>query len=180
MRSGTPAAVDGGDVTLDSARGSGAPGIAVMSADAGAAVSETRPAVAESPVHPVDAGQPAPTGERGSVALDAGQVAPDARAAARTVVVAANPEQAPPSRAVAAPVVPSSPPQAKKTGELAILVKPWALVWLNGKPLNQTPYRETIPVGRYRVRLRNDDLGKDETTTVVVNADQTTTIERKW
>jgi hypothetical protein len=68
----------------------------------------------------------------------------------------------------------------KKTGELAVLVKPWALLWLNGKPMNQTPYRETIPAGRYRLRLKNDDLGKDESIVVTVSPDHTTIIERKW
>jgi hypothetical protein len=68
----------------------------------------------------------------------------------------------------------------KRTGELAVLVRPWALIWLNGKPLNQTPYRETIPVGRYYLRIKNDDLGKDESIVVTVSPDKTTVIERKW
>jgi hypothetical protein len=59
-------------------------------------------------------------------------------------------------------------------------VRPWALIWLNGKSYGQTPFRETIPAGKYRLRITNDDVGKDETTQLTVNADQTTTIQRSW
>jgi hypothetical protein len=69
---------------------------------------------------------------------------------------------------------------AKRTGELAILVKPWALIWLNGKAFGQTPFREPIAAGRYRLRLSNDDAGKDETTFITINPDQTTTVQRIW
>ena len=67
-----------------------------------------------------------------------------------------------------------------RTGELAIIVKPWAVIWLNGKRSGQTPFRTAVPVGKYRVRLVNDDVGKDETTTITVEPDKTATIERSW
>ncbi|HEX3759924.1 MAG TPA: protein kinase [Kofleriaceae bacterium] len=73
-----------------------------------------------------------------------------------------------------------SPTPVTKKGELAILVRPWAMIWLNGRELGQTPYRDTIAAGRYRVRLVNEDLGIDETTTVTVVPDRPTTIERSW
>jgi hypothetical protein len=83
------------------------------------------------------------------------------------------------ARSTAAPAsAPAS--SAVKKGELAIVVKPWALIWLNGKSLGQTPFREAIPAGRYRLRIANDDVGKDETTLVTVNPDQTTTVQRSW
>ncbi|MCW5808021.1 MAG: serine/threonine protein kinase [Deltaproteobacteria bacterium] len=66
----------------------------------------------------------------------------------------------------------------QRTGELAVYVKPWAIVWINGRNVGQTPYREKVPVGRYRVQLKNDD--KEETTFVVVTPDKTTTIQRTW
>jgi serine/threonine protein kinase len=75
---------------------------------------------------------------------------------------------------------PGSAAPAVKKGELAIIVKPWALIWLNGKAFGQTPFREAIPAGRYRLRIANDDAGKDETTLVTVHPDQTTTIQRSW
>jgi len=69
---------------------------------------------------------------------------------------------------------------AGRTGELAIIVRPWAMIWLNGKPSGQTPFRSTVPAGHYRVRLANDDAGRDEVTTVTVEPDRTATVERSW
>lgn len=54
------------------------------------------------------------------------------------------------------------------------------MIWLNGKPSGQTPFRAPVPVGRYRVRLANDDVGQNEITIVTVEPDQTSTIERSW
>jgi serine/threonine protein kinase len=104
----------------------------------------------------------------------------------------------PAPRAAAAPVQPQPPvaatppppalprrdrvivPGRARTGELAIIVKPWAMIWLNGKPSGQTPFRAPVPVGRYRVRLANDDVGQNEVTMVTVEPDRTATIERTW
>jgi eukaryotic-like serine/threonine-protein kinase len=69
---------------------------------------------------------------------------------------------------------------AVRTGELAILVRPWALIWLNGRPRGQTPFRAAVPAGRYQVRIVNDDVGQLETTIVVVEAGRTATLERSW
>jgi tRNA A-37 threonylcarbamoyl transferase component Bud32 len=84
------------------------------------------------------------------------------------------------SAAGAPAAAPPAAPSAVKRGELAIIVKPWALIWLNGRSLGQTPFREAIPAGRYRLRIANDDVGKDETALVTVNPDQTTTVQRSW
>jgi hypothetical protein len=65
-------------------------------------------------------------------------------------------------------------------GELAIIVRPWATITLNGKSAGSTPYRESIASGRYRVRIQNEDLGKDETVMITVAPAQTATIERNW
>jgi len=67
-----------------------------------------------------------------------------------------------------------------RTGELAIIVKPWAMIWLNGKPSGQTPFRGPVPAGRYRIRIANDDVGHDEITVVTVEPDRTATVERSW
>jgi serine/threonine protein kinase len=99
----------------------------------------------------------------------------------------AAPPRSPPSprpssdAAAGAPAAaPGAAAPAVKKGELAIIVKPWALIWLNGKAFGQTPFREAIPAGRYRLRIANDDAGKDETTLVTVHPDQTTTVQRSW
>lgn len=69
----------------------------------------------------------------------------------------------------------------KESGELAILVRPWAAIWLNGKAVpDGTPYRAQVPTGRYHIRIANDDLAKTETLTVTVTARKTTIVERKW
>ena len=72
------------------------------------------------------------------------------------------------------------PAPAARTGELAIIVRPWAMIWLNGKPSGQTPFRAPVRAGRYRVRLANDDAGRNEVTTVTVEPDRTATVERSW
>src|SRR5262249_20068422 len=72
------------------------------------------------------------------------------------------------------------PAPTARTGELAIIVRPWAMIWLNGKPSGQTPFRAPVPAGRYRVRLANDDAGRDEVMTVTVEPDRTAIVERSW
>ena len=84
----------------------------------------------------------------------------------------------PPSETVS-----DKPPRvdAKRTGKLTILVTPWALVWLDGKPVDQAPVVvDDVPVGRHRLRLKNENAKKDETTTVMITAGQTTTVQRTW
>ncbi len=68
----------------------------------------------------------------------------------------------------------------KGTGELVILVKPWAEIWLDSKAVGQTPYRSKVTAGRHRLRLANEDVGKDESTWITVPPNETTTIERTW
>jgi hypothetical protein len=78
---------------------------------------------------------------------------------------------------------PSSPAAEPKAGqgELVVMVTPWAAIWLNGRSLpGGTPYRTKVSVGRHRVRIANDDLRRQESLTVTVTANETTTIERTW
>ncbi|MEO7731663.1 MAG: protein kinase [Kofleriaceae bacterium] len=68
-----------------------------------------------------------------------------------------------------------------KTGNLHLLVTPWAVCWVDGEQIDQTPcILDGLPVGRYRVRLQNNVAHKDETLTAAVTAGETTTIERTW
>jgi hypothetical protein len=94
------------------------------------------------------------------------------------------------SNSAAAPA-PSAAPEAgsrspapaaspKELGELAIIVRPWASITLNGKDGGVTPFRENVPAGRYRIRIYNDDIGRSDTVTVTVEPNKTTTVERKW
>ena len=86
------------------------------------------------------------------------------------------PRSSPPGGAGARP----APSAARKVGELAIIVRPWALIWLNGRSHGQTPFREKVAAGRYLVRIANDDAGKDESLMITVNPDETTTVQRTW
>jgi eukaryotic-like serine/threonine-protein kinase len=68
----------------------------------------------------------------------------------------------------------------REPGQLVISVKPWALIFLNGKPAGQTPFNEKLPAGRYRIRITNAELGKDETIAVTVSPDAPATLQRTW
>lgn len=114
----------------------------------------------------------------------------EAKIAASTVAAAA-PPVSPPAPSAARTRNSSSPSslrrlppqgaQGTSSGELAIMVTPWAAVWLNGKPVpNGTPYRTKLPAGKYRLRIANEDLGRQENVAVTVKPDETVTIERKW
>jgi hypothetical protein len=72
---------------------------------------------------------------------------------------------------------PNPQPAAVKKGELVIEVNSWAVIWLNGKQ-DEAPYRAQLPAGRYRLRMQHED--KDETTTVLVRPNETTTVARDW
>jgi serine/threonine-protein kinase len=68
-----------------------------------------------------------------------------------------------------------------KTGNLHLLVTPWAVCSVDGERIDQTPCMlDDVPVGRYRVRLENNVMHKVETLTATVTSGETTTIERAW
>jgi len=136
------------------------------------------------PAAPAPAGASNPATPRAASPTSPPATPPGGPGAPRGEAPGAEPPARPPSTGSAArstAAAPSAPATtAVKKGELAIIVKPWALIWLNGKSLGQTPFREAIPAGRYRLRIANDDAGKDETTLVTINPDQTTTVQRSW
>ena len=87
-----------------------------------------------------------------------------------------------PPDAPSRPQAPQPAPRAEaRKGKVTILVTPWALVWLDGKPLDQTPVvLDDVPAGRHRLRLQNSIVKQDETTTIVVTPEQPLTIQRTW
>jgi eukaryotic-like serine/threonine-protein kinase len=124
---------------------------------------------------------PAPAGPEAARAPGAG------RGASPSPAVSAAAPGAVASAARTGERAPARPPPAHhdrarvaRTGELAIIVTPWAMIWLNGKPSGQTPFRAPVPAGVYHVRLVNDDLDQDQTMSVTVEPDQTATVERTW
>jgi serine/threonine-protein kinase len=88
-----------------------------------------------------------------------------------------------PSPAVQPPPVPPppSPPSVNQApGELAVLVTPYATLWLDGKPVGETPYRVSLPAGRHTLRLVNEERSKDEWVPVTITPGRTVKIERNW
>jgi serine/threonine-protein kinase len=64
------------------------------------------------------------------------------------------------------------------TGKLNVIILPWAEVWVDGRPLGQTPVTTKLSVGTHRVRLKNDTTAK--TVTVTVTSGKTTVIDQTW
>ena len=119
---------------------------------------------------PLDAGIAGGLGAPSGAAIPAGRVDPAPRGSGARSGEPARPR----------PAAPPRHDRVTRTGELAINVQPGAMIWLNGKPSGQTPFRGLVPAGQYRIRLANDDVGHDEITVVTVEPDRTATVERSW
>jgi Protein kinase domain/PEGA domain len=91
---------------------------------------------------------------------------------------AAPPDAAPPPPPDAAPPRPDAAPA--RPGTLSVRVTPWAYVFVDGKRLGQTPVTHGLPPGPHAVRLVNDALGQDETSTVLIESGRTATVRRHW
>jgi serine/threonine-protein kinase len=67
------------------------------------------------------------------------------------------------------------------SGKLRIVVLPWANVWVDGKKKGQTPLPAMdLMEGSHRVRLANDQIGKDLTKTVRVRPGKESLIRLDW
>jgi hypothetical protein len=61
-----------------------------------------------------------------------------------------------------------------ESGYLQVVVQPWADVFVDGRPVGQTPLQKVrIPVGRHSVTLRHPQLG-EKTAEVDIKLEQTT------
>jgi len=193
MRLGShPTASDGGSGSNSARQAGSALNVAIATLDAGSTSPEPLLA-ADAPPQPVDAVRVAPAADATSQLVDAASRIPSPTNAGPSVLKQTSqksataegahtaPSNAKTSASTSASSSPTAPAASKATGELAILVKSWAVVWLNGKPFDEdAPFRRTLPAGRYRVRMQNEKLEKDETTTVVVSPGKTTTVEKNW
>ena len=73
----------------------------------------------------------------------------------------------------------SKPTGAK--GTLTVLVRPWAVVFIDGKRIKQTPLRDySLSAGKHTVLLVNENKGKRESITVDAKASANTSINRTW
>jgi tRNA A-37 threonylcarbamoyl transferase component Bud32 len=80
-------------------------------------------------------------------------------------------------------VPPKRPATIKVTasGTLDILVSPWAKVKINGRSVGVTPLRRhSLPAGKYRLELRNDELNRVERLKIKIKPDKTATVRRTW
>ena len=72
-------------------------------------------------------------------------------------------------------------PRNRGKGQLQVTVPgSWGLVFLDGKPLGQTPVRVTIPAGSHKLRIVNEPLGKTETHRFVLKKGKTHKIRQRW
>jgi hypothetical protein len=60
------------------------------------------------------------------------------------------------------------------------VVSPWAEIYVEGKRRGSAPSTLSLPAGEHEIRLRNAELGKDETITVEIRPGKTETLRRSW
>jgi eukaryotic-like serine/threonine-protein kinase len=164
MTQGTPAAAPVA-VTAPPA----APPAAPTPAPAPATASPATPApalAAATPVTPTPAPAPAAATAATTTPAPPPAVPPAAPAPApgsRKILVAKSRSSVPP---------PAPQPPLQATGELVLLIRPWAKVEVDGRDVGVTPLNEPLMLaeGEHIVRLVNTDLGKDITRTVRITA----------
>jgi hypothetical protein len=75
-----------------------------------------------------------------------------------------------------------TPPDAApaRPGTISIKVNPWAHVYIDGVLVGDTPLVRSYPPGSHKIRLVNEDVGKDESTTVTVETGVVAEVRRSW
>ncbi|MCE9576060.1 MAG: protein kinase [Deltaproteobacteria bacterium] len=167
------------------ARRGGKPQIAIVTIDAGVA---SDAAAAAPPGAAIDAGAvnaavvPTVTSlPDAGIAVDAGARDRGRHGDARSAPPDVAPvTPAPPDAAPAVALPPDAAPAPVAPGTLTVRVKPWAHVFLDGKPQRDTPLDLKLPPGRYTVRVTNDALAKDETDEIEIVSGQTASVSKRW
>ncbi|PZR09651.1 MAG: serine/threonine protein kinase [Archangium gephyra] len=99
--------------------------------------------------------------------VDAGQAEPPTVDAGTPVVVAQAPDAGAEEAEDAGTEV---KPVAVKNGRLELRIRPYATVFLDDRKLGDTPLpTQSVPVGRHKLRLVNESLGKNVTLDIVIN-----------
>jgi hypothetical protein len=66
-------------------------------------------------------------------------------------------------------------------GTLSVYVRPWAIVFVDGARLRQTPVQNyELPAGKHTIELQNDPKGKKEKIVITVKAGEPEEIRRDW
>jgi eukaryotic-like serine/threonine-protein kinase len=73
---------------------------------------------------------------------------------------------------------PSGHSGEKRMGRLVVRAFPVLTVYVGNKKIHDTPVDMKLPAGKHKLRLVNSDVGKNETLTVTIEDNKTTTIER--
>jgi serine/threonine protein kinase len=150
-----------------------------LAADARAQVAIAPPPDARAVTAPVAAAEARPAEPPGVAApLDAGAPAQVAVGPVDAGVVGV--AVAPPDAGVTSPRPAARP--LVETGVLSIYVEPFARVWVDGSStsVGQTPLHLKLRVGRHRIRLANDRLGKDVTRSVTITTAKKAVIDEVW
>jgi serine/threonine protein kinase len=124
-------------------------------------VEPQRPAGAQEPV--LD--RKSPHGER------------DTTAPAKNHVTEASADAAPPALVVSA-VTPGQ--AALDSGTISVRVRPWGIVTVDGVKWGLTPVKRVVPLGKRRVTIKNEDLGKVENLVLEVEPGEEISLERDW
>ena len=66
----------------------------------------------------------------------------------------------------------------KRMGRLVVRAFPVLTVYVDNKKIHDTPVDMKLSVGKHKLRLVNTEVGKDETQTIVIEENKTTTIDR--
>jgi hypothetical protein len=101
------------------------------------------------------------------------------------------PPIAPPTAPVAAktsksssskePKEPKAPKEAAGKGTLSVFVRPWAIVYIDGTRLRQTPVSAyEIPSGKHVIELVNDPKGKREKLNITLKPGEAQEIRKDW
>jgi hypothetical protein len=75
----------------------------------------------------------------------------------------------------------SSRPSAAGKGSISVFVRPWAIVYVDGSRLRQTPVQSyDLAAGKHTLELVNDPKAKREKVQLVIKAGESQEIRRDW
>ena len=85
------------------------------------------------------------------------------------------------SREPAAPKEPKAPKEPVGKGTLSVFVRPWAIVYIDGTRLRQTPVQGyELPSGKHTIELVNDPKGKKEKLQISLKPGESQEIRKDW
>jgi hypothetical protein len=71
------------------------------------------------------------------------------------------------------------PGTEKRLGQLVVKAFPVLTVYVDKKPYGESPVTVPLPIGKHVVRLVNTEIHHDESFTITITDNQTTTIDRE-